>query len=147
MRTRMSVAMAILALSAVGAAAQDNMCGDQPIAPEISSPAEMAQKSPADAAAARHGAFMDIKRWQGQLKSYRDCLNAAVDTDRRNLGEAQRSDKPDKDKMTKLQADITSSGHDWDASVDEEERVVNQFHAAQVAYCARSDVDRAACPK
>jgi class 3 adenylate cyclase len=139
--------MAILALSAISAVAQDNMCSDQPIAPEIPSPAEMAAKSAADAASARHGAFMDIKRWQGQLKSYRDCLNATVDTDKRDLGEMQRSDKPDKDKMAKMQADITNSSHAWDASVDEEERVVNQFHAAQVAYCARTDVDRASCPK
>jgi hypothetical protein len=90
---------------------------------------------------------MDIKRWQGQLKSYRDCLNATVDTDKRDLGEMQRSDKPDKDKMAKMQADITNAGYAWDVSVDEEERVVNQFHAAQVAYCTRTDVDRASCPK
>jgi hypothetical protein len=147
MLARISVAMAILAFSAIGAAAQDNMCSDAPLAPEIPSPAEMAQKTPADAAAARHGAFSDIKRWQGQLKSYRDCLNATVDTDKRDLGEMQRSDKPDKDKMATMQTAITAASHAWDVSVDEEEHVVNQFHAAQVAYCTRTDVDRASCPK
>jgi hypothetical protein len=147
MLARMSVAMAILALSAISAAAQDNMCGYLPIAPEIPSAADMTQKSPADAAAARHGAFLDIKRWQGQLKSYRDCLNATADTDQRKLGEAQRSDKPDKDKMAKLQADMTNAKHAWDASVDEEERVVNQWNAAGTAFCLRADVDHASCPK
>jgi hypothetical protein len=28
-----------------------------------------------------------------------------------------------------------------------EETVVNEFHAVQAAYCARSDVDKASCPK
>ncbi|HEY6578241.1 MAG TPA: hypothetical protein VIY09_02885 [Rhizomicrobium sp.] len=135
-----------MALSSAGAGAQE-MCGELPIAPELPSVADMQQKSPADAAAARHGAFADIRRWQGQLKSYRDCINATVDTDKRNLGEVQRSDKPDAKKTAKLQQEITDSGHAWDASVDEEERVVNQWNAAGTAFCLRTDVDHSTCPK
>lgn len=146
MVARWSVVFVALMLSGGGAVAQQ-MCGDPPIAPAIPSAADIRDKSAADAAAARHGAFMDIKRWQGSLKSYRECLNATVDSDKRLLGEAQRADKPDKNKITKLQQEITNSGHAWDTSVDDEERVVNEFHAVQVAYCTRTDVDRSACPK
>jgi hypothetical protein len=143
---KIGVALVALLVSCGGVAAQ-GMCGDPPIAPAIPSTADVAQKSPADASAAKHSAFGDIKSWQVALKSYRDCLNATADTDKRDLGEAQRSEKPDKDKIAKLQQGITDASHAWDASVDEEEKVVNEFHALQVAYCTRSDVDRSSCPK
>ncbi len=136
----------LLVVSA-GTAAADNMCGDAPIPPEIPTVADMKAKSPADAAAAKHAAFQDIRRWQGALKSYRDCLNATVDTDKRELGEAQRASKPDQDKIKNLQQEMEAANHAFDTSVDDEERTVNDFHAAQVAYCARSDVDRSSCPK
>jgi hypothetical protein len=147
MLKELTMALAIVAVSAGAVAAQDNLCGDLPIGPVLPSPADIQKKSPADADAAQHGGFLDIKRWQGSLKAYRDCLNATDDTDRREIGEAQRSDKPDTKKIDKLNAAIGNLKQAWDASVDEEERVVNQFHAMQVAYCSRSDVDRASCPK
>ena len=138
----------LLALAAsAGGAMAENMCGDEPIAPAIPSVADMNQKTPADAASARHSAFLDVVRWQNSLKSYRQCLDASVNTDKRQLGEAQRSDKPDKDKITRIGDEITAMGHLYDASVDDEERVVNDFHAALTAYCNRSDVDKSACPK
>lgn len=142
-----TVVAALSLIALTGSAGAQSMCGDPPIAPAMPSPAEMQQKTPAEASEARHGAFLDIKKWQISLKSYRDCLNATVDTDRRDLGEAQRSPKPDTKKIGQLQQEITDTGHAWDTSVDQEEQVVNQFHAAQVAYCARNDVDRGACPK
>jgi len=129
------------------AALADSMCGDPPIPPSIPTVAEMRAKAPADAEAAKHSAFEDIRRWQGELKSYRDCLNATVDTDRRKVFESQRADKPDKDKIARLQAEIDYSNHAYDRSVDDEERTVNMFNAASVAYCQRTDVDRASCPK
>jgi hypothetical protein len=139
---------AFVVIAWAGSAAAQDMCGYLPIGPVIPSAADIQQKSPADAAAAQKGAFLDIKRWQAALKSYRDCLNATVDTDKRQLGEAQRGgDKTDTKNITKLQGELTDLQHAWDASVDEEERTVNQFHALQVAYCGRSDVNRASCPK
>jgi hypothetical protein len=148
MLAKLSVTAFVVIAWASAAAAQD-MCGDLPIGPVIPSSADIQQKSPADATAAQRGAFLDVKRWQAALKSYRDCLNATVDTDKRELGEAQRGggDKTDTKRIDKLTADLIGLGHAWDASVDEEERTVNQFHALQVAYCGRSDVNRASCPK
>jgi hypothetical protein len=146
MVVRLSVAAILLIASASAVAAQENMCGDLPIGPLLPSPADIQKKSPADADAAQRDAFLDIKRWQGSLKTYRDCLNASADTDNREIGEAERSDKPDTKKIDKLHADSLNLSHAWDASVDEEEQVVNQFHALQTAYCSRGDVNGASCP-
>jgi hypothetical protein len=147
MITKLAVSVFVLIAGAGAAAAQGNMCGDLPIGPVIPSATEIQQKSPAGAATAQHGAFLEVKKWQYALKSYRDCLNASVNSDKRELGELQRGDKPDDKKVTALQGELTDLQHAWDASVDEEERTVNQFHSLQVAYCGRNDVDRASCPK
>ena len=146
MLTKSTVILAALLASGTCAAAQE-LCGDLPIAPAILSPAEMHQRPPAGALSAMHSAFAEMKRWQGDLKSWRDCLNATVNTDKRDISEAQHSDKPDKDKIAKLETALTTVNHLWDLSVDDEERVVNEFHAAQTAYCARKDVNVSICPK
>lgn len=140
-------ATALILMASAGAAAAQDMCGDLPIGPAVASAADIQRKSPTEAAAAQHSAFLEIKKWQDALKSYRQCLGADADTDKRNLGEMERSDKPDTKKITQMHDAITALGHAWDASVDEEEQVVNEFHAMQVAYCGRKDVDRASCPK
>lgn len=146
MSVRICLAFAVL-MACAGAAAAQEMCGDPPIAPVIPSAADMRTRAPADAAAARHNAFADVRRWQGSLKSYRDCLNATIGMDKRDAQENARSDKPDKDKLAKWNEEIEAINHAYDASVDQEERVVNEFHAAQVAYCMRRDVDVSTCPK
>ncbi|MGD0192074.1 MAG: hypothetical protein ABSD74_15140 [Rhizomicrobium sp.] len=136
----------VLAATA-GSAWADNMCGDEPIAPLIPTVSEMKLKTPTEAATSRHTAFLEVKKWQSDLQSYRNCLGAAQTADKRKIGEIQRSDKPDKDKIAGVQQDLTALGAAYDSSVDEEERIVNDFHAALVAYCVRPDVDRSACPK
>ena len=147
MLVRLAATVSILIATAGAAAAQD-MCGDPPLGPVIASPADIQRKSPADADAAQHSAFLDVKKWQIALKSYRDCLNASEDTTRRDLGEAERGgDKSDTKKIGDLQQGLTDLKHAWDASVDDEEQVVNEFHALQVAYCLRNDVNRASCPR
>lgn len=146
MSFRLRLALALL-IASTGAAAAQEMCGAPPIAPVLPTAQEMHTKSPADAAAVRHSAFADVRRWQGALKSYRDCLNATIATDKRNASEVVRDVKPDKDKIAKFNAEIVASNHAYDVSVDQEEKVVNEFHAAQVAYCSRKDVDVSTCPK
>lgn len=146
MSFKICIAFAFLIASA-GAAAAQEMCGDPPLAPVIPTAADIRARTPADAAAARHSAFADVRRWQGSLKSYRDCLDATISQDKRDAGESARSDKPDKDKIKKWNEEIVAINHAYDVSVDQEERVVNDFHAAQVAYCMRKDVDLSTCPK
>jgi len=141
-----SVGAALLFLSASGALGQE-MCGQEPIGPQIPKPAEIAQMTPAAADSAKHAAFNDIRQWQGALKSYRDCLDATVATDKRKISEAQRGDKPDNDKIGKLNQEIASTNHDYDQSTNDEELVVNSWNALSVAYCGRTDVDKSTCPK
>lgn len=147
MSKHLGLAAALLFMAAAPAWAQVSSCGDEPIPPAIPSAADIGQKSPADALAAKHQAFEDIKVWQTSLKNYRDCLNSAVDTATRARQDVLASGKSEPDKMGKLQGQIDDANHAYDHSTDTEERVVNDFNALSTAYCARSDVDKATCPK
>jgi hypothetical protein len=120
-------------------------CAGEPIAPAFASAADIQHVSPAAAAAAKHDAFVEIKNWQRDLKTYRDCLTGLSKLDKRQL--AGLDPDKDADKIAGLQAGAKAASHAFDASVDMEERVVNEFHAVQAAYCARGDVDKSSCPK
>jgi hypothetical protein len=120
-------------------------CAGEPVAPAFASAADIQRASPAAAAAAKHDAFVEIKNWQRDLKSYRDCLTGLTKMDKRQLGGLDPN--KDADKIAGLQADAKAATHQFDITVDMEERVVNEFHALQAAYCARSDVDKSSCPK
>jgi hypothetical protein len=141
------LAAVISVMATAPAWAQSNSCGDEPIAPAIPSAAEIGQKNPADALNMKHQAFLDIKSWQASLKDYRSCLDAAVDTDKRQLQDAQTASKPDTDKIKKLKDAIESDNKAYDRSTDTEERVANDFHALSTAFCSRADTDKTSCPK
>jgi hypothetical protein len=147
MLSKLGLAAAISIMATMPAWAQSNACGDEPIPPAIPSAADIGQKTPADALKAKHGAFEDIKAWQGSLKGYRDCLNSTVDTKTREKQSAMAATKPDQDKIKGIQGEIDATNHAYDHSTDTEEKVVNDFHALSTAYCSRSDVDKTSCPK
>ncbi|HEY1961639.1 MAG TPA: hypothetical protein VGG69_04400 [Rhizomicrobium sp.] len=136
-------AFALLGVAATPAIAQS--CGSDPIAPAIPSVAEIKQKAPADAAASKHDAFVEIKNWQADLKTYRACLTNIGNGDKRQLSQLDAS--KDASKVKQLKDEAAGASHAFDESVDMEERVANEFHAIQTAYCARADVDRSSCPK
>jgi len=138
---------AVLSLVTLPAFADSDTCGDEPIAPAMPSAADIGQRSPADAAKAKHQAFEDIRSWQGALKGYRDCLNSSINSLTRQQKDAVAATKPDQDKIKSIQSQIDAANNAYNHSADSEERVVNDFHALSTAYCARSDVDRATCPK
>jgi len=132
----------------IGAAAGQALaqsCGSLPIEPVIPSPADIKAKAAADAGTAKHNAFTDIKAWQADLKTYRDCLTSLDGQAKRDM--TGLSPQKDADKLKEIKARIADLAHQYDASVDAEERVVNGFHAVQVAYCTRTDVDKSSCPK
>jgi hypothetical protein len=136
----------VLAVSGLAAGpALAESCGSEPIAPALPTAAQINQKTPAEAAAAKHDAFIEIKNWQGDLKTYRDCLTNVGNENKRQIGTLDPS--KDADKIKTLTAESSAASHQFDKSVDMEETVVNEFHAVQAAYCARSDVDKASCPK
>lgn len=143
MRIRFGVLCLVCAGMATPAVAQS--CGGEPIAPAFASAANIQHAAPAAAEAAKHDAFVEIKNWQRDLKTYRDCLTGLTNMDKRQL--VGLDPNKDADKIAGLQAEAKAATHKYDATVDMEERVVNEFHAIQAAYCARNDVDKSSCPK
>jgi hypothetical protein len=140
---RLILAAAALGLTATGALAQS--CGSAPIAPALPAAADIAAKTAAAADAAKHDAFVEIRNWQNDLKDYRACLVNVSNQAKRQISglDAEKN----KDKIAGIKADAGRANHAYDESVDMEERVVNEFHAVQAAYCARKDVDKSSCPK
>jgi hypothetical protein len=143
----LGLAAAISMMATAPALADPGACGDEPIPPAIPSVADIGQRPPVDAQKAKHQAFEDIKAWQTALKDYRDCLDSDTTTTKRQLQDAQSQSKPDKDKITKLQGEITADAGVYDRTTNTEEKIVNDFHALSTAYCARPDTDKASCPK
>lgn len=145
MLAKIGLVLTFVLAAATPALAQTSGCGSQPFAPALPTSAEMDQKSAADATTAKHDAFLDVKNWQGDLKTYRACLDGQEASAKRDVAGLDKS--KDKDKIAKLTDQITQADHAYNVSVDAEEKVVNEFHAVQAAYCKRTDVDRASCPK
>ncbi|HEX3653804.1 MAG TPA: hypothetical protein VHU18_13375 [Rhizomicrobium sp.] len=140
---RLILVAAAVGMTATGAHAES--CGSAPIAPALPTAADLNAKTAAAADAAKHDAFVEIRNWQNDLKDYRACLVNVSNGAKRQIA-GLNADK-DKDKIAGLKADASRANHEYDDSVDMEERVVNEFHAVQAAYCARKDVDKSSCPK
>jgi hypothetical protein len=145
MLVKTGLVLSFVLASSLSAWAQTQSCGNTPFAPAIPSPADVKAKAPADAHAAVHDAFLDVKNWQGDLKTWRACLDDQDAADKRSI--AQADPKKDVDKIQPWKDQIAQDGHVFDASVDNEEKVVNEFHALQTAYCTRTDIDKSTCPK
>jgi hypothetical protein len=139
---------AVISVMAAAPAWAENMCGGEPIPPEIPSAAEMGQKSPADALKAKHQAFADITTWQKSgLKDFRSCLDADENSQKRDLQTAQSLSKPDPDRIKRINDQIAGDEKATAHSIDTEEHLVNDFHSLSTAFCSRSDVDKTSCPK
>ena len=134
-------------VAAAAPAWAESACGDAPIPPAIPTAAEIGQKSPIEAQKAKHQAFEDIKAWQASLKDYRGCLDSDQNGIKRQRQDAATQSKPDQDKIKKLDGEIAADDKAYTRSTNTEERVVNDFHALSVAFCARPDTDKASCPK
>lgn len=142
---RVPLGVLVVGWTFMAAPAFAQSCAGEPIAPAFASAADIQHATPAAAAVAKHDAFVEIKNWQRDLKTYRDCLTGVTNMDKRQL--PGLDPKKDADKIAGLQAEAKAATHEFDATVDMEERVVNEFHALQAAYCARTDIDRSSCPK
>jgi hypothetical protein len=139
------IIVAALVLCAVSGPALAQSCGSTPIAPALPSVAEIAKKPPADSAAAKHDAFAEIKNWQADLKTYRACVTNVINQDKQQLATLDKDKKPEL--FAHLRDEASAADRGFNDSVNMEERVVNEFHAIQAAYCARTDVDKSSCPK
>ena len=145
MSPKFGLALCILLVSAVPAFAQGAGCGSVPFAPAMPTPADMKSKSVADAKTALHDAFSDIRNWQGDLKTFRACLDGQGSQAKAELAGLDKT--KDADRIKELKDQKATADHQFDSSVDEEEKVVNEFHGAQASYCMRSDADKSICPK
>lgn len=139
------ILLALLMLGTVAPPALAEVCGSPPIAPALASAGDIKQKSAREAADAKHDAFVEIRNWQTDLKTYRACLVNIVNQNKRDL--ASLDPAKDADKIKGVQNNAKAANFAYDKTVDMEERVVNEFHALQAAYCARTDVDKSSCPK
>ena len=146
---KIGLGVAVLMVSAMPALADSSACGDAPVPPALPTVSDIGRDAPADAAKAKHQAFLDVVHWQkSDLKSYRDCINAATSDDNRKIAAEQQSgDKDAATKITSIQGDIAKLNSMYDVSVDTEKRVVGEFVALSNAYCSRKDVDQSTCPK
>lgn len=148
MPRKFGFAIAILMMSAAPAMAGVSVCGDLPVAPDLPSAKEIAQLPPAKAEAAKHQAYLDIVSWQKTVANYRNCLDAAQKEDKRASVDAQKSGGDDVDqRVTELNADIEQGNVRYNTSVTTEQQLAKDFGAISQAYCGRSDVDKASCPK
>ena len=145
MLNKIGLAAVMVTMFAAPALAGNGSCGSMPVPPAMPSADDIAHKSPEAAATAKHNAFLDVKNWQSSLNDYRNCLDALMATDKQKMSNLDPG--KDADKISALQAEMDAATGSHDSSVDSEERVVNDFHAVQAAYCIRNDVDRSTCPK
>lgn len=137
--------LASVALCAAATPALAQSCGSAPIAPVIPSVADVARKPAAESTAAKHDAFVEIKNWQADLKTYRACVTNLINQDKQQLTKVDREKKPEM--YNHLRDEIAAADRGYNDSVNMEETVVNEFHAVQAAYCARTDIDKSSCPK
>ena len=146
MSPKLGLALSFLLVSTAPVFAQQAAtCGSVPFAPAMPSVSDMGTKPIPEAETALHDAFADIRNWQNDLKPYRACLdNQGAQA---KAGQAGLDKDKDSDKIRDLKELKSSSDHLYDSSVDQEEKVVNEFHKAQAAYCARSDANKSKCPK
>jgi hypothetical protein len=145
MLVKTGLVLSFVLASTMSVWAQSQSCGNTPFPPAIPSAADLAAKSPTDAHGMVHDSFLDVKNWQSDLKNYRACLDGQDAVDKRDISQADP--KKDADKIKAMQDQIALDVKIYDASVDNEEKVVNEFHALQAGYCMRTDIDKSTCPK
>ncbi|HTQ13515.1 MAG TPA: hypothetical protein VMH86_06540 [Rhizomicrobium sp.] len=144
MSRKLLLAVPFVILLSSPAMAQES-CGSAPFAPAMPSAGDMKTKSVADAETALHDAFLDIRNWQGDLKTYRGCLTGEGDSAKAQM--TGLDPVKDQQKIAQLKDEKAAADKAFDSTVDQEEKVVNEYHAAQTAYCGRPDANRSKCPK
>lgn len=108
----------------------DSACGPTPIAPAIPTGASIAGKPGEEASKIKHEAFVQVKAYQGTLKTYRDCLMKQSADVKETLPAA----KDDAAKKA-IQAKMDDMQKAYDKTVDDETKLVNDFVALQTAVC------------
>lgn len=129
-----AVAVAMISVSAPALAAAGDEC-QSVYAPAMPTLDAFKAQSTEQAYDTLMGALQSVKQYQGDLKSYRDCLDAAMAKIR-----AKRANSSEE--QARKDASLGTLAQLFNASVDEEARVVNEFQAIRTNYCER---DPGAC--
>lgn len=108
----------------------DTPCGTTPLADVVPTPDAVSGKTAEEASAIRHQALVDVKTYQGKLKTFRECLVSQSNALKATIDTAK--DDAAKKRILEQMADLQSVN---DHSVDDETKVVNDFIALQTAAC------------
>jgi hypothetical protein len=129
-------ALALLSAPAM-AAGQCDTSG--PVQPAMPTPAELTAMAIPDAQARINTMFQDLHLYQKQLKTYRDCLNAAMAADQSkvNTGAAQK----DPAQKKAAQEEYARYAQAYNESVDAEKTLADQINTDTKAHCARDTSD------
>lgn len=132
------VFIGVLALAAVStpAFAAGQCDSGTPAVPVIPSVAEVTSGTVAQGEAKLNATQADVKLYQSQLKDYRACLNAAMAAD-----QVKAKDSKDTDGSKKAADEFSRYEGMFNASVDSEQAVAQQFNADAKAHCARDTSD------
>ena len=75
-----------------------------------------------------------------QLKDYRACLPAAMDSDQRRINDTGTQKDPDRRKA--IQAEYADYSKRYNESIDAEQSLAAQINADTKAHCARDTMSR-----
>ncbi|HEX2591438.1 MAG TPA: hypothetical protein VHL34_08070 [Rhizomicrobium sp.] len=134
------VGLGIFALAMLSAPAYaDDRCGSAPIQPAVPTAAEITAMSIPDGQTKLNGVFKDLHIYQAQLKTYRDCVNTAMNNDQQMMNSAPAQKDADVKKRTA--DDYAANAQKYNDSVDAEKQLAEQINAAAKAHCARDTSD------
>ncbi len=134
----------LIALFAVPAFAAGASCAKTEYPPDVMRPGLFAAQPLVQQKKTLDAALFTYARYEADLKGYRDCITAAIKMTNLALQKAQQDNKDSE--IQKAKAAGENLYRLWDASVDEETRVVNDMTALAKIYCARTS-DPGMCRK
>lgn len=130
-------------LAFTGPALADS-CGSAPIPPEIPGVNTLGGKTTDDAHTFVVAAIKPVKTYQGQLSTYRECLQTQAAAQKQLAADAKS--KGDKAKQDSSTAEMNALQAAYDKTIDEETRVVTEWQTLHNAYCKMGD-GLTGCPK
>lgn len=119
-------------------------CGTAPIPPEIPGVNSISGKTTDDAHNIVLGSVKNVKTYQGQLSTYRECLQNQANAQKQVAADAKTAGE--KAKADAATAEMTSLQAAYDKTIDVETQMVTDWQNLHNAYCKMGD-GLAGCPK
>ncbi len=119
-------------------------CGTAPIPPEIPGVNSLAGKTTDDAHTFVVASIKPVKTYQGQLSTYRECLQTQANAQKQVVADSKA--KGDKAAADKAQTEMEGLQKAYDKTIDVETQVVTDWQNLHNAYCKMGD-GLVGCPK